>query len=45
MIKILCEHTHILLLPTFQSIGQLIEIVALVDGVQMLAHIIIANST
>jgi hypothetical protein len=44
MIKILCEHTHILSLPTFQSTGQWIDIVVLVDGVWMLADIIIANS-
>ncbi len=45
MIKFLCEHTHIFSLHTFQSTGQWINIVVLVDGVRMLADIIITNST
>jgi hypothetical protein len=45
MIKVLCEHTHILLLLTFQLMGQWIDIVVFVDGIWMLVNIIIVNFT
>jgi hypothetical protein len=41
---VLCEHTHVFLLPTFFS-HQWVNSVVLVDGVQTLADVVITNLT